>query len=800
MAIQIITPNVLIPSELDAVVGLKRRVRLQKHLTINGDSFQAQRNAAWMEVERRNLQAYEYLCHIGEAKQWIEACIEEEIAPIDKIEESLRDGVIIAKLARTFEPTCVKKIFENPKIQYRHSDNINFFLAAIRKIALPENFHFELTDLYENKNLPKVIYCIHALGHLLFQQGRGPSVNNLIGKLNFSEEQLQAAQRGLERTGVPMPSFKHIEVTLSQELLKLEFHHKIEKESYWKTKEFLVQKCQAIIRGYLGRRLYKEYRAIYRKNTVKIQSWACGVITRNPLHNNESKCVGNNQIDVKNIIQMQASFCTYLKRDKHCYEKGEHLVVKELVTAHGNSAGHQVKQNRSSYKQNQDNNVYGQVVTLNRYYMEEDRIIQAQALIRGYLTHNNVIELFRIQEFAFQQNPNLPLLESNTTIYRNLQGKLKYPLNHEAIVTDCYFFIEGTIPQVIEEYITKNLTQLEYYNIQGKDIYFQLSNNDSVKYLICAEDATRRQNYYIQPLVLLKECRRQSGCSQQRYINLIHLKLSVKQNPRSDPTKQIVYITALTLFSQNELVHRHVYLFKAAIRTRISNATKSQEFLRAKSVPTIYYNGANSVSTISKCFRKEEPSTSCRNGTLYVIIASDHPDTLDISATYSMLTHSVDGTNLSLNRMRHITYQDENITIQELLREQKDNLSHVVYHCYECPTSTFPSNSAITMPNQVNYHKLKNSGILSTYVLKGDNIDSLAEFKNTSRAIVKYLNCMPSSESKVCDQKLTLIQSTNLVEGKKETKNIQLERTISEDCEMMIANKPSAKFNDLDVK
>ncbi|ORX89723.1 hypothetical protein K493DRAFT_232616 [Basidiobolus meristosporus CBS 931.73] len=118
-------------------------------------------------MERRNIQVYEYLCHIGEAKDWLETCIEEEIAPIDKIEQSLRDGVIIAKIARIYEPSSVKKIFQDPRIQYRHSDNINYFLDAIRKIGLPENFHFELTDLYAKKNLPKVIYCIHALGYLL---------------------------------------------------------------------------------------------------------------------------------------------------------------------------------------------------------------------------------------------------------------------------------------------------------------------------------------------------------------------------------------------------------------------------------------------------------------------------------------------------------------------------------------------------------------------------------------------------------------------------------------------------------
>jgi len=44
--------------------------------------------------------------------RWIEACIGEEIDAITTLEEGLRNGVVLAKLARFFDPPSVKRIFE----------------------------------------------------------------------------------------------------------------------------------------------------------------------------------------------------------------------------------------------------------------------------------------------------------------------------------------------------------------------------------------------------------------------------------------------------------------------------------------------------------------------------------------------------------------------------------------------------------------------------------------------------------------------------------------------------------------
>jgi hypothetical protein len=48
--------------------------------------------------------------------RWIEDCLQEEIDPIIKLEESMRNGIVLAKLADWFSPGIVRKIFQVQKI------------------------------------------------------------------------------------------------------------------------------------------------------------------------------------------------------------------------------------------------------------------------------------------------------------------------------------------------------------------------------------------------------------------------------------------------------------------------------------------------------------------------------------------------------------------------------------------------------------------------------------------------------------------------------------------------------------
>lgn len=206
-----------ISSPAEEVVGLHGRRRLQRTGSVRGDRGLGKSNRPvpnewidrnWMDKQRQFLQAYEYLCHIGEAKEWIEDVIHKPIPPIVQLEEALRDGVTLAEVVQALKPAKPLRVFRHQKLQFRHSDNIALFFRYLAEVELPELFRFELIDLYEKKNIPKVIYCIHALSWLLYRKGILQfRIGNLVGQLEFERHELEEMQKGLDRAGITMPSF-----------------------------------------------------------------------------------------------------------------------------------------------------------------------------------------------------------------------------------------------------------------------------------------------------------------------------------------------------------------------------------------------------------------------------------------------------------------------------------------------------------------------------------------------------------------------------------------------------------------
>lgn len=199
-----------ISSPAQEVVGLRGRRRLQNRSdkpNQRSGGF-AWEGTKWIDKQRQFLQAYEYLCHIGEAKEWIEDIIHKTIPPIVELEEALRDGVTLAEVVEALNPERRFRIFRHLRLQFRHSDNIAIFFRYLDEVGLPDLFRFELIDLYEKKNIPKVIYCIHALSWLLYRKGIVDfRIGNLVGQLEFEHHELEAMQKGLDKLGVNMPSF-----------------------------------------------------------------------------------------------------------------------------------------------------------------------------------------------------------------------------------------------------------------------------------------------------------------------------------------------------------------------------------------------------------------------------------------------------------------------------------------------------------------------------------------------------------------------------------------------------------------
>lgn len=117
---------------------------------------------------------------------------------------------------------------------------------------MPDLFTFELTDLYDKKNIPKVIYSIHALTFILAGENLAPSIGNLIGKLEFTEDEINQTRRGLDAAGVSMPNFNAMnqhfdepepEPYTEEELMAMELEEA----------EDNIVELQAVCRGFLVR-------------------------------------------------------------------------------------------------------------------------------------------------------------------------------------------------------------------------------------------------------------------------------------------------------------------------------------------------------------------------------------------------------------------------------------------------------------------------------------------------------------------------------------------------------------------
>lgn len=116
------------PPTSDDVAGIPGRLRLSKDVIAPPTPVGARLSSAvplpssrlgirgglWADTQRHLIRAYEYLCHVGEAQQWIEGCLGEELGfGVVEMEEGLRNGVVLAKLARQFlGENVVRRIVE----------------------------------------------------------------------------------------------------------------------------------------------------------------------------------------------------------------------------------------------------------------------------------------------------------------------------------------------------------------------------------------------------------------------------------------------------------------------------------------------------------------------------------------------------------------------------------------------------------------------------------------------------------------------------------------------------------------
>lgn len=152
-----------------------------------------QATAEQMDQKRRNTAILDYLCKLDEAREWVSSFLSASQSAVDlsTFMRELPKGEWLAEISVALAPELRKnRIYRGENREYLHTDNINMFLSMLRRIKLSRHFFFEVIDLYESKNIPKVIYCIHGLAHFVSRRGLGRGIAKSSGVFSEADRAL----------------------------------------------------------------------------------------------------------------------------------------------------------------------------------------------------------------------------------------------------------------------------------------------------------------------------------------------------------------------------------------------------------------------------------------------------------------------------------------------------------------------------------------------------------------------------------------------------------------------------------
>ncbi|KAI4292298.1 hypothetical protein PAPHI01_1572 [Pancytospora philotis] len=148
--------------------------------------------AEQMDERRRNTVVLDYLRKLDEAKQWIEGELGASME-LSAFIDALPRGELLADVARRFDGGITGRVHRSEKKEYMHTDNINMFLDWLGRVKLSRHFFFEVIDLYDAKDIPKVIYCIHGLAHFLRMRGMTGGISRSVRVFSEADEALVGA-------------------------------------------------------------------------------------------------------------------------------------------------------------------------------------------------------------------------------------------------------------------------------------------------------------------------------------------------------------------------------------------------------------------------------------------------------------------------------------------------------------------------------------------------------------------------------------------------------------------------------
>ena len=66
--------------------------------------------------------------------------------------------------------------------------------------------------------MPRVVYCLHALSFYLYKLGIAPQIQDLYGVAKFTDEEITAMAKELQKYGLQLPAFSKIGGILANEM------------------------------------------------------------------------------------------------------------------------------------------------------------------------------------------------------------------------------------------------------------------------------------------------------------------------------------------------------------------------------------------------------------------------------------------------------------------------------------------------------------------------------------------------------------------------------------------------------
>ncbi|KAI6207440.1 Ras GTPase-activating-like protein IQGAP1 [Aphelenchoides besseyi] len=147
--------------------------------------------------QRRNVNLYVSL--LEDVRNWLADCLGDETIPKTavELEQALCSGVLLAKLAHYFAPELVKSSaifdadetrFAESGLQYRHTDNINYWRkACIQKAGLREIILPDASDVYSGRNV-RTVFALISLAKKLSSLDKAPPLRAQKAQVVLSEE------------------------------------------------------------------------------------------------------------------------------------------------------------------------------------------------------------------------------------------------------------------------------------------------------------------------------------------------------------------------------------------------------------------------------------------------------------------------------------------------------------------------------------------------------------------------------------------------------------------------------------